>query len=666
MAVNINESTQGDFFEIYGTYNGDILDYFIADLKAKGKSSIRIDYIVSLFEENILQRTQTISVYENFSEVQIYGPVIMTSNTTAAIDVEMDIVDLVDSSIIARFTSIGLTSEIFKYGRNLTRINMDNVYKPIIYVPKQGNTTINQSSTSPSTSPNINITKVNYPLLYDKYKIMVGSTGSNNSGFQSNGLLNIVITPFDNVMKFYITINTNGSATPYDLTDILSNATMLLVFRSDTDYLQEEIWYESGGNNGNDYTNGILVFKISETDINTIKKIQTNNNNFYLLLNSLNTNTLFYSGKFTLYENLTFIAQPASVSPITIPSSNPITTNLTPSISQITTPSKNITLNKIIVFIKTYRVPTTAPTASVIQTPVDLGNIGEFTVISTQYDVDAWQTMQSKFSLTSSLNGKVVAKFNKNGLLIGYYNVGDKIQKYDIADIALTNYGGAGQGKIGTSKVYSLTSTNSNDTEWIRTDSIQTSIVQSYIVKSKDNSGYASVYEGTMSNNLLVLTIENNTIADNTNVSIYDDLTYSGVEYVKIKKGNGKIGSYDTWIKKSDISVISPVANNITSVTNASSVASITTNLADLQMNTTVITKTSFELWLISQGIKYKKIYANAFSCTDTTTAQRNTILKRTEVDTIFDVSDDNVSTAYITNIISNPTSVNSKFNNVI
>jgi hypothetical protein len=662
LAVNIEESTQGDYFEIYGSYNNsnENLDDFIAELKAKGKGSIRIDYIVSLFEENLLVRTQTFTVYENFSEKLLYRPVISTSNTTAAIDVEMRVVDLVDESVVSRYTSIGLTNELFKYGRNLTRINLDNAYKPKIYVPRQGNISINQSANS---NPDINITKVNYPLLYDKYKILVGASNADGSGFKSNGLLNIVITPFDNVMKFYIakSINNDGSIVPFDLTDMLTNATMLIAFRSESDYMEKEIWYEAGGQNGNDYKNGIIVFKVNETDINTIKKIKNNNNNFYLILKSLSNRTLFYSGKFNLYEKLTFI-ETAVAQPITVTTTPPDTPK--PAILQAIEP-----INKIIVFTKTTE---SEPKPSSLSGSVNItSNVGEFIVISTQYDVDAWTTLQTSYSLDSNKNGKVVPKFNNNGDLIGYYDVGSKIEKYGYKSISIPDYS---SNRPGAKKLSSMVKTNSNVEEWIRTDSIQTAIVQKYYIKAKDNSGFAKTYVSETVRGSVVLSNYKGHIADNNEVSVYDYLNYNGSEYVQISVGDGRTQSQ--WVKKEDVMVVSPTTDNSSLNVSISDInlgrgnepsndnggrakmANVsTTSLASAQVNTTIEAKGVFENWLISQGIKYQKIYVNAFMCSDTNDAQRIEILKQKEVDTVFDVNDDNLSTNYMQSV-TNPKGV--------
>jgi len=342
LAVQIEESTNGDYFEIYGTYgnSNENLDDFVEELKAKGQQ-IKIEYIVSLYEENILQGTQTFTISENFAQKINYRPIIMFSNTTAAISVEMKVTDLVNMSSFSRLASLGLTKNIFKYGRNLTRIELSNAYKPKLYNTKPSTVTMQGGL---NASAVIDITKVNYPLLIDKFKVLVGPNNSTSSEsteisgdisqYKSTGLLQIILTPFDNIIKFQIAkeITIDNTIEPLNLADLLLNAELTIIFKSDDQFIERGIFKESGDN---DLSNGTVIFKITESDIITIKSIQKNNNNFFLTIKAKNTNvrTQLYSGKFLLFENLKF--QDSASNKITVPTVD-VTENLsmTPSINE--------------------------------------------------------------------------------------------------------------------------------------------------------------------------------------------------------------------------------------------------------------------------------------------------------------------------------------------
>lgn len=380
LAVNISESTNGDYFEIYGTYgsSNENLDDFIEELNAKGMQA-KLEYTVSLYEENILQRSQTYTVSENFAQKIYYRPIIMFSNTTAAIAVEMKVIDLVNMSSFSRLASLGLTQNLFKYGKNLSRIELSNAYKPKLYNTKPSTVTMQGGLNSSAV---IDVTKVNYPLLIDKFKVLVGPNNSSASDsqsqitaditeYKSTGLLQIILTPFDNIIKFQIAkeITKDNVIEPLNLADLLLNAELTIIFKSDDQFIERSLFNETGEN---DLSKGIVVFKITESDVITIKEIQKSNNNFFLTIKAKNTNvrTQLYSGKFLLFENLSF---KDTGKKYTTPTVN-ITENLsmTPTINEgtlttsIETDSKNLDVmydpnsyKNIMVFLKISSNPTT-------------------------------------------------------------------------------------------------------------------------------------------------------------------------------------------------------------------------------------------------------------------------------------------------------------------
>lgn len=303
LSVNIKESTYGDYFEISGMYDdsNEGMIKFITDLENKGMR-INIEYTVQLFEENILTSNLTFLISDNFSEIIKYRPIITFSNTTALIRVTMNVIDLVNNSYIERDTSIGLTSNINKYGRYLNKINIsNNVVKPKIYNLKPTNIVVNKNVEASQNS----IIKVSYPVLIDKYKILV-STNNNvsTSGFYPNGKATILITQFDNVLQFRIAKNISTTKIEYyDLSNLLLNSRLMLCFKSDTEELTKELFYEANNN----LQIGLVHFKILQTDNKILKNIYKTNNNFYLIIDSNGTQTQLYSGKYNFYENVKFV-----------------------------------------------------------------------------------------------------------------------------------------------------------------------------------------------------------------------------------------------------------------------------------------------------------------------------------------------------------------------
>lgn len=303
LAANIVQATDGDYFEIYGSYGGDneSMDDFIDEIYSKGKK-VKIEYEVTLYEENVLMNTQTYTVTQNYTQKILYRPIISFSNTTASIDVTMKIIDLVDNTSIDRLSSISLTKDIFKYGKKLNRINIDNAWKPKIYNKKAGNI-----STNPNIKLNdINLDIVNYPVISDRIDILVeGNPGS--SSYKSMGNAEIIINRYDTTIKFKIAkkIDDDGNVTPYNLTEITENSDLYLSFKSDTKTLEKPIWKET---EQNDFENGTIYFKISSDDYKTLNSIGLENNNFSIILKSKKSgvSSLLYFGKWVNLDDVVF------------------------------------------------------------------------------------------------------------------------------------------------------------------------------------------------------------------------------------------------------------------------------------------------------------------------------------------------------------------------
>ena len=89
-----------------------------------------------MYEENIQTNKQTVTVTDDFTKKILYRPILTFTNTTAAIKVEMRIIDLVDMSTVSRFSTIGLDGNVQKYGKKLISLNVQNLNKLKIYNAK--------------------------------------------------------------------------------------------------------------------------------------------------------------------------------------------------------------------------------------------------------------------------------------------------------------------------------------------------------------------------------------------------------------------------------------------------------------------------------------------------------------------------------------------------
>jgi len=349
LGVTISESSDWDFFEIYGTYqnSNENLDNFVNDLESKGKK-INIEYVVTLYEENLISGfPTTFLVTENFSQKLEYRPIIKYSNTTAAIDVEMRVMDLVDNTSISRFASIGLTTNLLKYGKKLAKLDVSTVTKPKIYNYKADKImNFGNNNYNPNIA-NLNVVKVPFPILVNNYKILASNYTNSQSDYKPMGTLNVIVTPFDNVLKFQIGKQDSQDAPilPYSLGNVMMNGKLNLVFKSDTKTIEKDIYYQT---NENQFDLGIVVFKVNQEDIPVLKQMSKDKfDNFYIILNANKTKTLLYSGKFKIFENMKFVDIRTNLPSITSTGTTTITTNTGTTVKVENTPPPQFDSNGI-------------------------------------------------------------------------------------------------------------------------------------------------------------------------------------------------------------------------------------------------------------------------------------------------------------------------------
>lgn len=310
LGLKIEESVNGDFFEIFGTYNDTIGEFkqFIDNAVTLG-NRYYAEFTVTLYEQNIKGKSLTISVMNNFNEKIEYRPIIKYSTTTAIIDVEMRIIDAVDNSYIVRRASYGmLQDQVSKYSLSLTKINLRNSSKPKIYALRP---TAEMSGLNDISSNSTNITlqpvKIPFPVMSDKFNIVAKSSNVifGKEKFFGTGKLLINIFPFDNIINFIIandfSENESGEViTPHYL-DMTNLGDIKFVVKNTTLSAEFPIYREADNN----LSIGQVVFKITKNKIPDIKKIyEMGNNVFYIVSTNQDITTVIYSGLFKMYDSL--------------------------------------------------------------------------------------------------------------------------------------------------------------------------------------------------------------------------------------------------------------------------------------------------------------------------------------------------------------------------
>ncbi len=322
LGLVVEHATNGDYFEIYGIYADTIAGFkkFIDDSVALDRRYY-VQYDITLYEQNIRGKTTTVTVTDNFNETIEYRPIIKYSTTTAIIDVEMRMIDSVDNTFIIRRASYGmLQDELSKYSLNMMKINVSNVSKPKIYNLKNsintgligglsntggvlnlgGSSNTNSTFNTGQNGVIVETIKVPYPVLVDRFNIIAKSDNAlfDNKTFYGYGKIQILLYPFDNVVKFSIATGPDNKPEYLNMTGINE---IKLVIKNDQNQFTFPLFIESGDI---DLTIGQVIFKIPQNRFNDIKKIYDSGINlFYIVGTSQSTTSVIYTGLFKIYDN---------------------------------------------------------------------------------------------------------------------------------------------------------------------------------------------------------------------------------------------------------------------------------------------------------------------------------------------------------------------------
>ena len=351
IGIKVEESSQGDFFEIYGIYNDSLGEFaqFIDNSVALG-NRYYVEYDVTLYEQNIRGKSQRFIVTDNFNETIEYRPIIKYSTTTAIIDVEMRVIDAVDDSQILRRASYGMYGDqLSKYALSLSKINLGNANKPKIYsikgsISDQDLENRLKNSLSGSVRSGLGLgdgmtdglfgdssglgsgglgsggsglgagsgaggaqiqqVKVPFPVFINASNILAKSAKSavyKKDLFHGIGKLQIYIYPFDNIIQFHIATKFKEDGTP-DYMDLSKMGDIKLVIKNNDIITTHPLYKESEEIN---LVNGSVVFRVNKDKIGDVRKVYNSGVNlFYITSTSNSISTVIYTGTYKLFDAL--------------------------------------------------------------------------------------------------------------------------------------------------------------------------------------------------------------------------------------------------------------------------------------------------------------------------------------------------------------------------
>ena len=340
LGLKVQHSSNGDFFEIFGTYNDNISEFkkFIDESVNLGHRYY-VQYHVTLFEQNVRGKTIVFTINDGFNEPVEFRPIIKYSTTTAILDVEMRLIDAVDDSYIMRRASYGmLQDEVSKYSLNMMKINLASASKPKVYnvknnidlslvgktnslgrpIASRGRTGIgykvgiatNKGGAMNYADPNmgaqnggsgVQIVKVPYAVLVERNNIIGKSDNAvvSNQTFYGNGKMQIQIYPFDNILKFIIADGDPGAPSYLDMSGL---GEIKIVFKNDAQTVDFPLMIEA---QDVDVTQGQVAFKIPQTKFQQVKRIfQSGVNIFYITSTNGGSTTIVFTGLFQIYDTL--------------------------------------------------------------------------------------------------------------------------------------------------------------------------------------------------------------------------------------------------------------------------------------------------------------------------------------------------------------------------
>ena len=295
IGVTVRESSQGDYYEIFGTYNSSLgeLVVFLNESYYTG-NRYYLEYTVDLYEKNQKIKSQTFLVSEEFNQIIEYRPIIKFSTTTAMIMVTMKIIDNTNKSSIVRRSSIGIIQEdVSKYSRSLSKINLKKALTKDIFNIK--NTIQPNTGNDPfGTKPILILDRLPFTVYSSNFDVFTGSENANFLRKIWYGLnkTTVIVYPFDNIIKFNIIESSSGKYQNFDLS-VLKD--IKLVVKSDKKTLDFSVYRDS---DQNVFEDGEIVFKIPFSKYNEVRELNLSGNDiFYIIgVDSAENKIIVYSG----------------------------------------------------------------------------------------------------------------------------------------------------------------------------------------------------------------------------------------------------------------------------------------------------------------------------------------------------------------------------------
>jgi hypothetical protein len=296
LSAVINESTAGDYFEYYASWNGGFIEDYISQANQLHNNDYIVIHDLKIFEQvgnSYIKSAELTTIQESdFDKPMEYRPIIKNANKAFSftIDYTLRLYNKADSTQILRLSSVS-SYNAKKWGRKLAKL--DIIGKP------SSHKIYNKIVDGPTVKNIINNVQIKQVVRYipsyiDKNQIVIGQSSTSVDGgiAYGQGDLSVHVTPFDNVYSFSVfEKDTTGNIAH---TDLRTGDEFYMVF-VDNSGNKLRIKRETSPSAG-ELSNGNLVFKIAT--VNSEKILLFNTREFYITSVTNNQETILYRGKY--------------------------------------------------------------------------------------------------------------------------------------------------------------------------------------------------------------------------------------------------------------------------------------------------------------------------------------------------------------------------------
>lgn len=289
LEATLIRAADGDYFEYYATWGGDIIEDFIYQLNSVAGNKFYVIHEIDVTEQigqtNVITTSISSTQTSDYGKINKFRPVLEHTDqaTSFSIIYTIRLYNAADGKSIFK-TSTYTFTDINKFGKSGLKLNVGNNNLPVkIY---------NKRMDQPSYNILDNLVEITKSKVITTYINNQSITVRSDSDIDKSVAVAIKIDPFDNIFKFDLNVKEDGtddSIKPLSIDTVSKYMIVFLKNDGTKNYISE---YTSDSFNK---SNGEIAFNISKNQAEEIRKYT--NNQFYVVSKNPNgIETVVFSG----------------------------------------------------------------------------------------------------------------------------------------------------------------------------------------------------------------------------------------------------------------------------------------------------------------------------------------------------------------------------------